>query len=76
MQKKIVSHRVMAKSLNSQQNLKAFQASYIISVILAIQKVCGHEQFQGYLWCDGEFRYLCGAVGIAHLVGEVHADLG
>lgn len=66
----------MAKSLNSQQNLKVFHADYIISVILAIQKVCGHEQFQGYLWSYGEFRYLCGAVGIADLIGEVHADLG
>lgn len=66
----------MAKSLNSQQNLKVFQASYIISVILAIQKVCGHEQFQGYLWCDGELGDLCGAVGVADLIGEVHADLG
>lgn len=66
----------MANCLNSQENLNVFQADYIISVILAIQKVCGHEQFQGYLWCDGEFRYLCGAVGIADLIGEVHADLG
>lgn len=76
MQKEKKSYGEIAKSLNSQQNLKEFQASYVMSVILTIQKVCGHEQFQGYFWCDGEFRYLCGAVGIADLVGEVHADLG
>lgn len=53
-----------------------FQATTLSPLILAIQKVCSHEQFQGDLWSDGEFGYFCGAVGVTDLVGEVHADLG
>ena len=65
-------------SLNIQRKKKSKNvlSCYIISVTLAIQKVCSHEQFQCDLRSDGEFRNFCGAVGVTDLVGEVHADLG
>lgn len=66
-----------ANNLNiPKKNSQSVLSCYIISVTLAIQKVCSHEQFQGDLRGDGEFRYLCWAVGVTDLVGEVHADLG
>lgn len=60
----------------SKKKSKNVLSCYIFLITLAIQKVCGHEQFQCNLRCDGEFRYFCGAVGVTDLVGEVHADLG
>lgn len=42
---------------------------------LAIKEVGSHEEFQGYLGSDGELGDLCGAVGVANFVGEVHAHL-
>lgn len=44
-------------------------------VLLAVEEVGGHEELQGDLWGDGELWDLCGAVGVAHFVGEVHAHL-
>ena len=41
----------------------------------AVQEVTGHEQLQRDLGLDGELRDLGGAVGVADLVGEVHAHL-
>ncbi len=61
---------------SKKKNLKNVLSCYIISVTLAIQKVCSHEQFQCDLRSDGKFRYFCGAVGVTDLVGEIHADLG
>lgn len=63
--------------------LMFFKTSFIIPrkmiryfhVHSAVEKVGGHEQLQRDLWLDGEFRDLGGAVGVAHLVREVHADL-
>lgn len=55
---------------------KSFGATIFCSVNLAIQKVCSHEQFQGDLRSNGEFRYFCRAVGVTDFVGEVHANLG
>ena len=43
--------------------------------ILTIQEVSSHEELQCDLWGDGELGDLCGAVGEADLVGEVHAHL-
>jgi len=45
------------------------------SVRSAVEKVGGHEQLQRDLRLDGELWDLGGAVGVAHLVREVHADL-
>lgn len=66
----------IAKQVKQSKKSKSVLSCYIISVTLAIQKVCSHEQFQCDLRSDGKFRYFCGAVGVADLVGEVHADLG
>lgn len=66
----------MAKQFKYSKKSKTVLSCNIVSVTLTIQKVCSHEQFQGDLRSDGEFRYFCGAVGVADLVGEVHADLG
>lgn len=66
----------MAKQFKYPKKSKSVLSCYIISVTLAIQKVCSHEQFQCNLRSDGEFRYFCGAVGVADFVREVHADLG
>lgn len=42
---------------------------------LTVQEVGGHEELQGDLRSNGELGDLCGAVGVAHFVGEVHAHL-
>lgn len=50
----------VANNLNiPKETSKIVLSCYIISVTLAIQKVCSHEQFQGDLRSNGEFRYLC-----------------
>ena len=46
-----------------------------LCIVLTIQEVCSHEQFQCDLWSDGKLGYFRGAVGVADLVSEIHADL-
>lgn len=70
---KVCHVKYMAK-LNTQKSVLHF--SHIHFQLLTIQKVCSHEQFQRDLWSDREFGYFCGAVGVADLVGEIHAHLG
>ena len=65
----------MQNKLNSQKkNQKLFLAA-TLCIVLTIQEVCRHEQLQCDLWSDGELWDFRGAVGVADLVGEVHADL-
>ena len=40
-----------------------------------VEEVGSHEKLEGDLGLDGELRDLGGAVGVAHLVREVHAHL-
>lgn len=73
--KKSVS-RVLHGKTKVKYSKISFTFSHIHFELLAIQKVCSHEQFQCDLGSDGEFGYFCGAVSVADLVGEIHAHLG
>ena len=41
---------------------------------LAVKEVGSHQQLQCYFRRNGKLWYLRTAVGVAHLVAEVHAD--
>jgi len=47
----------------------------LIILNLAVKEIGSHQQLQGNLRGNGEFRNFSAAVGVAHLVGEVHANL-
>ena len=52
-----------------------FEEHFRIETFSAIQKVCGHQKFEGDFGLDRKFGDFGRAVGVADLVGEVHADL-
>lgn len=63
---------VWKKSENKDKSERSYDRAFFPAGSSTVQEVGGHEQFQGNLWGNGEFWDLCGAVGVADFVGEVH----
>ena len=68
------NHKTFITILGSFLSPPARETSLSIE-LLTVEEVGRHQELQGDLRLYWKLWYLCGAVGVAHLVREIHTNL-